>query len=62
MASIGTYSTSTCNQEILSEIVENGEGIREIIDMLASWGGSSGTSSNSHVIFRKFLNTMLEND
>ena len=44
MASITSHSAFTCLQEILTEVEENGEGIEEIIDVLASGGGSSGVS------------------
>ena len=41
MASIKSFAACTCFQQILTEVEENGEGIQEIIDDLAS-GGSSG--------------------
>ena len=41
MATAMPYSACTCFQEILTEVEENGEGIQEIIDVLASVGGSS---------------------
>ena len=42
MASIKSFSSCTCYEEILTEVEENGDGIEEIIDVLASGGESSG--------------------
>ena len=41
MATIGFSSVNACFQELQAEVEENGEGIQEIIDVLASVGGSS---------------------
>ena len=45
MASIMSFSACTCFQDVLTEVEENGEDIEEIIDALASGGGSSGGGS-----------------
>ena len=42
MASIKSFSSCTCYEEILTEVEENGDGIEEIIDVLASGGVPSG--------------------
>ena len=59
MASIMTHSACTCSQDIIAEVEENGEGIQEIIDVLASGGGGgsigggSGGGSGKIIIFHK---------
>ena len=50
MASIGTYAVSTCYQEILSEVEENGEGIQEILDVLEDGSVIGGVGGESGVI------------
>ena len=46
LATIVTYSTFTCFQEILTEVEENGDNIEEVIELLAPpLGKQTGLSS-----------------